>query len=56
MIIHYHCDACGWDGETPTLADDPLGEYVFTLRVCSDCGEEVSQTVVLEGPEPPALA
>jgi hypothetical protein len=55
MTSRYHCDACGWDGENPSLADDPLGEYVFTLRVCPDCGEEVYQVVVLNGlDEPPA--
>jgi hypothetical protein len=57
MPTRYHCDRCDWDGDTPVLADDPLGECVFTLRVCPDCGEEVYQTIVLEGPEgPPGTA
>jgi hypothetical protein len=53
MTSRYHCDSCGWDGETPRLADDPLGEFVFTLRVCPACGEEVYQTVVLDEPDGP---
>jgi hypothetical protein len=24
MQTRYHCDGCGWDGDTPALADDPL--------------------------------
>jgi predicted RNA-binding Zn-ribbon protein involved in translation (DUF1610 family) len=51
MTARYHCDRCGWDGEHPTLADDPLGEFVFTLRTCPDCGEEVYETIIREGPE-----
>ena len=51
-IERYHCDRCHWDGEAPALADDPLGEFVFTLRVCPECGEEVSQTMILEGSPP----
>jgi predicted RNA-binding Zn-ribbon protein involved in translation (DUF1610 family) len=46
----YHCDACGWDGDTPVLADDPLGDFIFTLRVCPDCGEEVYETPILREP------
>jgi hypothetical protein len=26
MIPAYQCERCGWQGETPTLADDPLGD------------------------------
>jgi hypothetical protein len=46
----YHCDACGWDGDTPALADDPLGDFISTLRVCPDCGEEVYETPILRDP------
>jgi hypothetical protein len=45
-----HGDACGWDGETPALADDPLGNFIFTLRVCPECGEEVYETPILRDP------
>jgi hypothetical protein len=50
MQTHYHCD-CGWDGETSILVEDALGDALWTLRICPDCGEEVYQTVILEGPE-----
>jgi predicted RNA-binding Zn-ribbon protein involved in translation (DUF1610 family) len=53
MTSRYHCDSCGWDGETPTLAEDPLGGFLWTLRVCPDCGEEVYQVVILEGRDGP---
>jgi len=55
MTDRYHCDACGWDGDTPALADDPLGEWIFTLRVCPACGEEVYATIV-PPPAPPSKA
>jgi hypothetical protein len=45
-------ERCQQDVE-PVLVEDPLGDFVFTLRVCPDCGEEVYQTIVLEGPKPP---
>jgi len=46
----YHCDACGWDGETPLLSDEGEGGggVLWTLRVCPDCREEVYQTVIVE--------
>ena len=51
MTTRYHCDARGWDGDTPALADKPLGEvWLWTLRVRPDCGEEVYATVI---PQPP---
>jgi hypothetical protein len=53
MTGRFHCDHCGWDGETPTLAEDPLGECIFVLRTCPTCGEEVYQMVILEGPDEP---
>jgi hypothetical protein len=56
MLTRFHCDACGWDGEHPTLADDPLGDFIFVLRTCPDCAEEVYETVILEGPESPSGA
>jgi hypothetical protein len=37
----------------PVLGIDPLGDALFPLRVCPTCGEEVYQTIVLKGPEPP---
>jgi rubredoxin len=52
MMTRYHCDGCGWEGDTPALAEDPLGDLLWTLRVCPECGEEVYQTVILD-PEPP---
>jgi predicted RNA-binding Zn-ribbon protein involved in translation (DUF1610 family) len=44
----YHCDACGWDGPEPVLADEPsVGkDLLWTLRVCPQCGEEVYETRV----------
>jgi NAD-dependent SIR2 family protein deacetylase len=45
----YHCDRCGWDGETPELREwrgKGCGGVWWTLPVCPECGEEVSQTVV----------
>jgi hypothetical protein len=51
MTTLYHCGACGWDWDTPALADEPLGEvWLWTLRVCPDCGEAVYATVI---PQPP---
>jgi predicted RNA-binding Zn-ribbon protein involved in translation (DUF1610 family) len=49
MTTRYHCDACGWDGETPELRDwvgEGCGGVVWTLRVCPACGEKVYETVV----------
>ena len=46
----YHCDACGWDGGMPALANDPLGDVIVTLRVCPECGEEVYETPILREP------
>jgi hypothetical protein len=49
MADRYHCDACGWDGERPVISDEPLGqEMLWTLRCCPECGEEVSQVVILK--------
>jgi hypothetical protein len=53
MTGRYHCDGCGWDGETPRLAEDPLGGLIFVLRTCPECGEEVYQTVILDEPDAP---
>jgi hypothetical protein len=44
----WHCDACGWHGETPALrewAGEGCGGVVWTLRICPACGEEVSEVV-----------
>jgi predicted RNA-binding Zn-ribbon protein involved in translation (DUF1610 family) len=47
MSAHYHCDTCGWNGETPVLSDTPMSqELLWTLRCCPECGEEVYQTVI----------
>ena len=49
----YHCDACGWDGDTPTLQDlvgTGCGGVVWTLRVCPECGAEVYETTVVRLP------
>jgi predicted RNA-binding Zn-ribbon protein involved in translation (DUF1610 family) len=43
----YHCDACGWDGDTPALSElsgEGCGGVLWTLRVCPECGEEVYET------------
>jgi hypothetical protein len=54
MTERYHCDACGWDGETPALAEEPLGEvFLWTLRVCPNCGAEVSTTGIPQPPQEP---
>ena len=51
MPERYHCDVCDWDGEIPALAEEPLGQsFLWTLRVCPDCGAEVYATVI---PQPP---
>ncbi len=45
----YHCGACSWDGDTPTLQEcvgEGCGGVVWTLRVCPACGEEVYKTVI----------
>jgi hypothetical protein len=50
----YHCDACGWDGDTPALQEligEGCGGVVWTLRVCPECGEEVYDTKVLQDPQ-----
>lgn len=47
----YHCEACGWDGEEPAwseLQGEGCGGVLWTLSVCPMCGEDVSQTVVLD--------
>jgi hypothetical protein len=49
----HHCDACGWDGETPALrewAGEGCGGVLWTLRVCPTCGEEVYETPVVRVP------
>jgi hypothetical protein len=49
----YHCDACGWDGETPALREwrgEGCGGVLWTLPVCPECEEEVHQTVILQQP------
>jgi rRNA maturation protein Nop10 len=48
MTTRYHCDQCDWDGDTPTLVEEPGPLGTWTLRVCPECGEEVYQTVVLD--------
>jgi hypothetical protein len=43
----YHGDRCGWDGAEPMLSErqgEGCGGVLWTLRVCAECGEEVSQT------------
>jgi predicted RNA-binding Zn-ribbon protein involved in translation (DUF1610 family) len=47
----YHCDACGWDGPEPVLADEPSvsKDFLWTLRACPRCGEEVYETTVVRG-------
>jgi hypothetical protein len=46
MTERYHCNTCGWDGDTPALAEESLGEaWLWTLRLCPDCGEEVYATI-----------
>jgi hypothetical protein len=50
----YHCDPCGWDGETPMLREwvgEGCGGVVWTRPVCPACGAEVHQPVIL--PQPP---
>jgi hypothetical protein len=58
MHTRYHCDRCGWDGDTPALHEwvgEGCGGVVWPLHVCPECGEEVYQTAVLDppGPRPP---
>jgi predicted RNA-binding Zn-ribbon protein involved in translation (DUF1610 family) len=47
----YHCDACGWDSDTPAPHKDPIlttdSTWLWTILVCPECGKEVSQTVIL---------
>ena len=53
LISRYHCEACRWEGETPALRElvgAGCGGVLWTLRVCPDCGEEVSAMVI--PPEP----
>ena len=50
MTTRYHCDACGWDGEDPVLKEmqgSGCGGVLWTLHDCPECGEEVSETVML---------
>ena len=37
----YHCNGCGWAGETPPTREETDALGTWTLRVCPDCGEEV---------------
>ena len=49
----YHCDHCRWDGETPALREwsgKGCGGVLWTLPVCPECGEEVSQTIISQQP------
>ena len=49
----YHCDHCGWDGETPDLREwvgEGCGGVLWTLPVCPACGADVHQPVTLENP------
>jgi predicted RNA-binding Zn-ribbon protein involved in translation (DUF1610 family) len=46
----YHCDRCGWDGDTPMLREwvgEGCGGVVWTLRDCPECGEEVYETRII---------
>jgi hypothetical protein len=56
MTERYHCDACGWDGETPDTHQEPWGEglkgWTWTLRVCPTCGAEVYATIISPAPVP----
>jgi hypothetical protein len=47
-----HCEACGWDGPEPVLADEPSlsTELLWTLRLCPWCGDEVYETRVVRVP------
>jgi hypothetical protein len=51
MTSRAHCERCQVDVE-PVLVD-ALGEALFPVWVCGDCGEEVAAVVRREGPEPP---
>ena len=46
----YHCDACGWDSDTPARHKDPIlttdSTWLWTILVCPECGKEVYQTVI----------
>jgi hypothetical protein len=45
----YHCDHCGWDGESPALREwvgEGCGGVVWTLPACPACGEELDQPVI----------
>jgi hypothetical protein len=47
----YHCDHCGWNGESPDLREwvgAGCGGVVWTRPVCPECEEEVHQPVPLE--------
>lgn len=49
----YHCDHCGWDGETPDQREwvgEGCGGVLWTLPVCPACGADVHQPVILEIP------
>jgi hypothetical protein len=52
MTSRYHCEACQQDVE-PVRGMDPLGDGLFPLWVCADCGKEVVQSVRREGPARP---
>jgi hypothetical protein len=52
----WHCEACGWNGETPALWElvgEGCGGVVWTLHVCPECGEEVYETVMPRQPPEP---
>jgi hypothetical protein len=49
----WHCEACGWDGETPALREwtgEGCGGVVWTLHGCPACGGDVSETVMPRQP------
>jgi predicted RNA-binding Zn-ribbon protein involved in translation (DUF1610 family) len=49
----WHCETCGWDGETSALREwtgEGCGGVVWTLHVCPECGEEVSEAVIPRQP------
>jgi hypothetical protein len=54
MTGRYHCDACGWDSDTPAQHQEPIvttdSTWLWTMLVCPVCGEEVYETVILQHP------
>jgi hypothetical protein len=48
----WHCDACGWSGETPAEARTPTfltaPNAWWSLKICPECGEEVYETQVVK--------